>query len=194
MPVIVVGSGPSALSVPLELYRQRAKVIVVNESWKLAPWADALYACDEAWWDENGALPEFAGRKFTASPRTMTKYGLDLFASTGTNSGLRAMYLAERLGGNPICLVGFDMHAKRGAHWHRPYERLRNPGHAEMKIWVKETDCAAEVFKRRNVRVVNCTFGSALSKYPYLPLEQVLSDGFVGSRSTDRERSPASAG
>lgn len=188
---VVVASGPSAISVPLELFRYRAKFIAVNDSWKLVPWADALYACDESWWDVNNGLPEFAGRRFTASPRTMRRYGIDLFCSTGTNSGLRAAYLAERFGANPICLVGFDMHAKRGIHWHHPYERLRNPGASQMKEWVKETDLAAELFKRRGVKVINCTPGSALTKYPYMPLEQALHAVVGDSSSADPARSPA---
>jgi hypothetical protein len=191
---VVVGSGPSSLTAPLELYRTRAKFIVVNESWKLAPWADALFATDEAWWHENGGLPEFKGRRFSASPRCAKQYGLELFCSTGANSGLRAIYLAQRLGANPIYLVGFDMHAQRGVHWHRPYERLRNPGQAEMKRWMLETDWAYDRLWQRGVRVFNCTPGSALKKYPYVPFERVMMDGIEGSCSTDRERSPASVG
>lgn len=180
---IVVASGPSAISAPLELYRSRAKFVVVNESWRLAPWADALFATDEAWWQANNGLPEFKGKRFTASPRTMKKYGLDLFCSSGTNSGLRAVYLAEAFGANPICLVGFDMHIRRGVHWHRPYERLRNPGKSQINTWIIETEWAAEIFKRRGVRVINCTRDSALSKYPYMPLEQVIIDGPASTNS-----------
>lgn len=190
---VIVGSGPSAVMAPLELLRHRAKFIVVCNSWMLAPWADALFATDEDWWDENNGLPEFKGRKFTPSPRTMVKYGLDLFCSTGTNSGLRAIYLAERLGADPICLVGFEMHNKRGVHWHKPYERLRNPGPGQMKTWVEETELAADVFKRRGVQVINCTPGSALTKYPFMPLERVLIDGGSSTYSADRTRCPISA-
>lgn len=180
---IIVGSGPSAFSAPLELFRDRAKFIVVNESWRLAPWADALMACDEAWWDENKGLPEFKGRRFTPSPRTMKKYGIDLFCSTGTNSGLRAMYLAERLGANPICLVGFEMHVRKGVHWHEPHKRLRNPGKAEMKMWLKDTEWAIEHLKRKGIRVINCTPGSALAKCPFIPLVQVMADAHAASEN-----------
>jgi hypothetical protein len=185
---VVVGSGPSAITEPLHLFRYRAKFIVVNDSWKLAPWADVLFACDEAWWDQNNGCPEFAGRRFTASPRTMTKYNIDLFASTGTNSGLRAIFLAERLGANPICLVGFEHHCKNGAHWHRPYEKLRNPGTNQMKTWLQETESAAARFQEKGIRVVNCTRGSALTKYPYAPLEQVITNVTTNPHSAARER------
>lgn len=189
---VVVGSGPSAATAAIELLRDRVRFVVVNDSWKLAPWADALFATDEAWWDENAGLPEFAGLRFTASPRCMKRYGIDLFCSTGTNSGLRAIYLAEKLGGNPIYLVGFEMHPKNGVHWHRPYERLRNPGQAEMKRWAIETDWAYDRLWKLGVRVFNCTPGSALKRYPHVSLEKVI-DGIDGPRSADRARSAVPA-
>jgi hypothetical protein len=191
---VIVGSGPSAITAPLELLRHRAKIVVVNESWKLAPWADALFACDEAWWDANDGLPEFSGRRFTASPRCKKQYGIELFCSTGTNSGLRAIYLAENLGANPIYLIGFEMHPKNGVHWHKPYERLRNPGQAEMRRWMIETEWAYDRFRNKGVRVFNCTPGSALKKYPHVTLEQVIIDGVGSSSSAIRERSPAPVG
>src|SRR5262245_16467936 len=171
---IVVASGPSATLEPLERYRERAKIIVVNDSWRLAPWADVLFACDETWWDANNGCTEFKGRRVTASPNCMKRYGIDLFCSTGTNSGLRAIYLAERLSANPICMVGFDMHPKNGTHWHQKRDKLRTPGPNEMLTWRKETEWAAEVFKRKGVSVINCTPGSALTKYPYIPLAKVM--------------------
>jgi len=171
---VVVASGPSAKLESLNQYRYHAKFIVVNDSWKLAPWADILFACDEAWWQVNNGCPEFKGRRFTASPNCMKRYGIDLFCSTGTNSGLRAIYLAERLGANPICMVGFDMHPKNGIHWHDARKNLRTPGAAEMMTWRKETEWAAEIFWKKGVQVINCTPGSALTKYPYIPLGKVI--------------------
>jgi hypothetical protein len=189
---IVVASGPSAALEPLELYRDRAKFIVVNDSWKLAPWADVLFACDEAWWRLNDGCPQFKGRRVTASPNCMSHYGIDVFFSTGTNSGLRALYLAQRLGANPICMVGFDMHPKNGVHWHKPYDRLRNPSAAEMRTWRNETEWAAARFKEKGVQVINCTPGSALTKYPYIPLERVLIHA-ASARPTDSPRSASIA-
>jgi hypothetical protein len=181
---IVVASGPSAVMEPLEQYRERAKFIVINDSWKLAPWADVLFACDDAWWIANKGCPEFKGRRVTASPNCMARFGIDLFCSTGTNSGLRGIYLAQRLGANPILMVGFDMHPRNGTHWHPPRGNLRNPGASEMRAWRNETEWAAERFKEKGVFVVNCTPGSALTKYPYIPLNVALSHA---ARSQDSE-------
>src|SRR5262245_39659104 len=118
----------------------------------------------------------------------MKRYGIDLFCSTGTNSGLRAIYLAERLGANPICMVGFDMHPKNGVHWHKPRETLRTPGANEMRTWRNETEWAADRFKQKGVHVINCTPGSALTKYPYIPLEKVLLHAYHGQGAADSAR------
>lgn len=56
--VVVVCSGPSARLAPLHLAQGRARVVVVNESWRLAPWADACYSCDWPWWAHRGPTPD----------------------------------------------------------------------------------------------------------------------------------------
>jgi hypothetical protein len=188
---VIVASGPSAAKEPLILYKDLAKFIVVNDSWRLAPWADVLFACDEAWWKKNNGCEEFKGRRVTASPNCMRRYNIDLFCSTGTNSGLRAVYLAERLGANPICMVGFDMHPKNGTHWHKAHDR--NPGPNEMRTWRTETEWAAARFKEKGVYVINCTPGSALTKYPYVPLERVFAHGALRQGAANTARLSASA-
>jgi hypothetical protein len=63
--VVIVAGGPSAATVNLECAKGRAKFIVINKAWKLAPWADALYAADFAWWGVNNGAPEFQGLKIS---------------------------------------------------------------------------------------------------------------------------------
>ncbi len=173
----MVGSGPSAAQTPLELARGRARVVAVNESWRLAPWADVLFAMDGVWWVDNGGVPQFAGRRVTASPHATEMFGLDCFSSNGATSGLRAIYLAERLGAKPILLVGFEMHSGNGVHWHPPHSTrvgLRNPGENEMKIWRDDVERVADKFAARGTVILNCTPGSALTCFPHVPFEQAL--------------------
>lgn len=172
---VIVGSGPSASATPLELARGIAKVIAINESWRLVPWADALYATDGIWWNDNNGVPEFQGRRFTSSPHAWREWGVDLFMATGATSGTRAIYLAERLEANPVLLVGFEMHCDNGGHWHPPHGgRMRNPGKGEMQIWREDLEARAEYFDRRGVRIINCTPGSALECFPYVPFTEAL--------------------
>jgi hypothetical protein len=58
---VIVGTGPSAKDAPLELARGRAKVFVIKGSYKLAPWADALYGLDQGWWIAHQGVPQFQG-------------------------------------------------------------------------------------------------------------------------------------
>ena len=50
---VIVGSGPSARATDFSLIDIRTRVIAVNESWRLVPWADVLYATDGIWWSLN---------------------------------------------------------------------------------------------------------------------------------------------
>lgn len=181
---VIVASGPSAARAPLLIAAERAKVVVVNNSWKLAPWADVLYGCDAGWWFHNDGVPLFLGRKITSSPAATRRFGIELFVTRGGNSGLRAIRLAEQFGATTILLVGFDMHNRDGAHWHPPHGgKLRNPVPSVMAQWVDEITREAHRFK---AKVVNCTPGSALTCFPFMPLEDAI-DGRRYQDSTDRQ-------
>lgn len=182
---VVVGSGPSAATTDIELAMGRAKVIAVNSSWRLAPWADALYSCDAAWWFHHHGVPEFTGQKFTSSAVAATAFGIELFTTAGSNSGLRAIRLAEKLGARRVLLVGFDMHIGGGVHWHEPHTgKLRNPGVNNMAIWRAEMERQRRSLK---AEIVNCTPGSALSCFPILNLAEALR-GSDYEAGTDRAR------
>lgn len=56
--VVVVCSGRSARLAPIDLAKGRFRVVTVNESWRLAPWADVAYGCDWPWWAHRGPTPE----------------------------------------------------------------------------------------------------------------------------------------
>lgn len=166
---------------PLELARGQAKVIAINESWRLVPWADVLYATDGVWWTDNHGVPEFEGKRMTSSPHAWAQFrkdGMDLFMAAGATSGTRAIYLAERLGANPVLLVGFEMHCDNGIHWHPPHNgRLRNPGENEMAVWREDIERLAPIFAGRGMRIINCTPTSALKCFPYVPLAEALNGG-----------------
>jgi len=151
--------------------------VAVNESWRLAPWADVLFAMDGVWWVDNHGVPQFPGRRVTSSPHAMKTFGLDCFICIGATSGLRSIYLAEKLEANPILLVGFEMHPRNGVHWHPQHSTrngLRNPGDNEMKLWREDIERVACNFAARGTRIINCTPGSALTCFPHAPFEQAL--------------------
>jgi hypothetical protein len=185
---VIVGSGPSAQGVDLTLARGQAKVIAINNSWQLAPWADALYACDAKWWHVNkAALAEFAGLKVTQatecppvvhrvllvqSAALATKPG---YVGSGSNSGFQASNLAVQFGATTLIWVGFDMRIDRGLHWHGEHRNgLANPRPERVQMWRDYLDGAAPEFARLGVRVINASEVSALRNYPKMSLAEAL--------------------
>jgi hypothetical protein len=183
--VVVVASGPSAAATDFGFVRGRAQVLAVSLSWRLVPWADALFSSDQFWWVANNGCPDFAGRKFTSSPYAAKRYGLDVVWTTGNNSGLRAIHLAKVLGARRVLLIGFDMHARDGLHWHEPHPKgLFNPSKAGMRLWCDEVHAAA----KRLSGVINCTPGSALQCFPTMSLEEAFNGVNRIQSGTDQSR------
>src|SRR5690606_20149057 len=120
----------------------KARVIVINNSWQLAPWADLLYACDGRWWETY--RPEFSGLRVSQDPRagefnalrvpSVPEPGLSLDPlriHRGGNSGYQALNLAVLLGCARVLLVGYDM---KGDHWHPPHQDS-NPDEGRFACW-----------------------------------------------------------
>lgn len=194
---VIVASGPSAATASVEQAQSKARVIAVNNSWRLAPWADALYGCDFAWWKSQSGVPEFAGLKISQTdgwdqkcrqtypavrlvqcdraydrreellPRGMTGWG--------GNSGFQALSLAVQFGAKRIALVGFDMRADHGLHWHGKHPKpLNNPQPHHTPRWREVIDGAAPTLRQLDVTVVNCSPVSALTAYPKMTLQEAL--------------------
>ncbi len=115
--VVLLGGGTQDSNL-IDSIRGKARVIAINDAYKLAPWADILYGCDAKWWNwHNPAFPEpkgdattFAGIKVGLKWNAMQgKYygGWDhenypdirALAATGL-SGLEIAPNALRTGGN----------------------------------------------------------------------------------------------
>jgi len=81
--VVIVASGPSLVEEDCRLLRieqagGRCKVAVVNDAWRLCPWADLLYACDHDWWNHHIAAVRagFAGECWTQDRQAAERHGL----------------------------------------------------------------------------------------------------------------------
>lgn len=197
--VAIIASGPSASKDAVQILRDRIHVIAINESWRLAPWADVLYGCDAEWWKLRAGVPEFTGLKIRGMPSPASaemvrdenacrKYP-DLFRvdvetnsedilsqpgrlGAGGNSGFQAVNLAVQFGATAILLIGFDM---RGSHWHgRHPQPLRNPDESSFPRWRKVLDGAAGKLRSLGVDVVNASPVSALNAYPKMTTERAL--------------------
>ncbi len=189
--VVLVGSGPSANDVNLSVVRDRARVVVVNDSWRLAPWADILYASDHEWWSKNNGLPDFKGIRATTDDQAANDFGL-CFAycrrvldnlivdrsgdiGWGGNSGFGALNLAVKFGVSRIVLVGYDMTTDYGLHWHKDHgSGLHNPSQKNIGRWRRAIDNAAPVLESLSIQTFNASPISALQAYPKVSLDEVF--------------------
>jgi hypothetical protein len=170
--------------------RGKAKVIVINNSWRLAPWADVLYASDWEWWASED-VSSFSGMKVSRCDvpgvhkvdlrHTGNDWHNDLiltepgFVGAGGHGGFAALDLAYQFGSRDIALVGYDMRVDRGIHWHGRHEGKRgNPTIATAEMWRMHTDRQADRLREHGARVVNCSPVSALRNYEKTSLEKWL--------------------
>lgn len=184
----ILAGGPSLLGFGAEILQGRARVIAINDSYRLAPWADVLYWCDTKWWDSRRSevTDGFTGDYIvtlnhplipgTRSLRDLGQIGLSSIPDglmTGCNSGYAAINLAYLFGAKRICLLGYDMHVSETGrtHWHSGYGK---PAHLEdRKLRTQFAPMFAhlvEPLAKAGVEVYNCTAGSALTIWPMRPL------------------------
>jgi len=182
--VAVLASGPSMTPLVAAAVRN-IPTIVINDTFRLAPWAALLYAADAAWWQANPDALAFAGLKVTVDSvpgvealRNTGSTGFDpdpQCIRTGSNSGYQGVHIAAQAGATRILLCGFDMTAKRGAHWfgaHRP--DLKNTDPETYERFIRRFATLKDALDARGVEVINCTPGSALKCFPFGDLVEIL--------------------
>ena len=185
---VLIGGGPSLTPADVEACRGRARVIAINDAYRIAPFADVLYACDQKWWNWHQGVPSFTGPKYSvASSRPVswpdvqvlqhTGYtGLELEPTglrTGRNSGYQAINLAVHLGAARILLLGYDMASNPGgsSHWFGEHPDRQPSPYAAMR---ESFDSLVEPLASVGVTVINCSRRTALTAFPCADLEDEL--------------------
>lgn len=193
-----MASGPSLTKEDADYVRGKVDgVIVVNTTYQMAPWADALVASDVRWWQWHKGAPSFQGMKFATSPhvkwpgvqilRNTGRDGLELKPNGlrhGCNSGYRAVNLAVHFGAKRIVLLGYDMQriefnpdgTRRPSqeikeHWHGDHPV---PSRSEYKVFRSAFETIVEPLRELGIEVVNCTRSTALECFPKADLHTVL--------------------
>jgi hypothetical protein len=181
--VAILASGPSmSQAVADQVHAAGIPAIAINDTYRLAPWADMLYAADEAWWLRHPAALDFAGLKVSVGTikgvHRLRNTGVTGFdpdpgcLRTGSNSGYQAVHIAAHAGASRILLCGFDM---QGAHFFgRHPNGLANTGPDLFLKFRRHFGELAMVLAGCGAEVLNCTPGSALTCFPTAPLEQAL--------------------
>jgi hypothetical protein len=187
----LVGGGPSIRRANLSQLIGK-NIITINDSFQLLPWAEVLYFCDRKWWNTrcSKVSSTFLGRYLVTLENVISRIhrlkntgqeGLEENPAglrNGCNSGYQAINLAYHLGASRIVLLGYDMKVTNGeSHWNVNRPEMETPG-AYVSIFqytmLPRFQTLVEPLERLGIEVINATPDSALTCWPYLPLEETL--------------------
>jgi hypothetical protein len=180
--VVCIASGPSLTAEDCELVRASGHTtIVTNTTFRLCPWADALYGFDPLWWRVYIAevRQTFRGRLFCQSFHRI-RHDIECarmypaFRSFG-NSGANAGALAMAAGARRVVLLGYDCALTGGrSHHHGDHPPgLRNCD--TLPKWPGQFERLARWAEARGVSVLNASRESALTCFERVALEIALS-------------------
>ena len=184
--MVCIGGGPSLTKSDVDYVKGKAVVIAINDAYRLAPWADVLYACDARWWNWHKGVPSFQGLKYSLQKASAKWSGVQVLNNTGSdglerkrnglrtgrNGGFQAMNLAVHLGAKSIVLLGYDMQRTDGKeHWFGDHP---NGQTSPLGSFRGMFDTIVEPLKDLGITVTNCSRHTALTSFPCARLEDTL--------------------
>lgn len=199
----VIAGGTSVAKQDISKLKGR-RVIVVNSSYEVAPWADFLFFGDERWWHDHVKKPgilQFKGRIVTPSAAAIGrsilrvrrytpnldkrrgKLGPGLTDNRGAVVSQRtslqgAINLAVHLGVARIVLLGADMcRGESGkTHHHSPHKWQNKPGNATWNIQMEQLALVVEPLRAWGIEVLNASPISRIPWWPKIGFEDVLAE------------------
>lgn len=185
----IVAGGPSVLTQDLELLRDK-KVIAVNSSHEVVPWAQFCVFADARWfWHYRGPLLKFQGKVISACMsiagppplhRMHRKASPGLSDEGGTlainfTTVTAAINLAVHLGARAIVLLGCDGKPAANGKLHHHAD---HPWRLVPDAWEKQKRdlrAAGESLKQLAIPCVNASPGSALAElWPVMELPEAI--------------------
>jgi len=172
---VCIASGPSLTEkdcLSVRRWRDSAKgrgVVVTNTTFRLCPWADALYGMDNEWWRVYGdeVAKTFAGATYSR----FGNYGTRRVRIHGHNSGAGAILLASNLGAKRIILLGYDGGFVGRRHWHDDHKRPLGNCESVAK-WSGHFESVRQALT--DTEILNASRETRLSAFPVVSLESVL--------------------
>lgn len=170
--VFVIAGGPSVRAENIDgLHNQR--VVVINSSYAIAPWADALVFSDRRWWVEHQhrVRQTFEGQIITLTP-TDRSYGGLLVLERQRSGGLStdptrlawwhtsltsAINMIVLRGATRICILGLD---GEGDWHHEPHPVKWGRNANKFKFHGEALEALVEPLKQAGVEVYNCNLCS----------------------------------
>ncbi|MBI1216891.1 MAG: hypothetical protein GC185_13895 [Alphaproteobacteria bacterium] len=184
----ILGTGESLTADAARAIEGLGRVIAVNDAWRLAPFADVLYACDRQWWDHWRGVPEFKGEKWTQDANfgadCALRWGLNLvrsieapglsfdpeFIHRGGNSSYQALNLAAHFGASEIVLLGVDLKGRHFFGDHPQGLRRRSP----FAEWRANFATLLPDIARANIKILNASPISELKCFPKVSVDDLL--------------------
>lgn len=167
----LLAPGPSLTAEQAERVRH-LPTGAVSGAFELAPWARFIAAADAGWWRKYPEARERDCKRFAMLDAFDCEVVRIPWHGSHVNSGVLALEVAKRQGATTILLAaGFDMH---GTHFFGPYTNgLRNTLPTQREQHLQQYAQWWQL-NRKQVRVVNCTEGSAIECFPRMSLEACL--------------------
>lgn len=184
--IVCLATGPSLTADDVAFCRGKAPVIAINDAYRLAPWANVLYAADAKWWKWHHGVPSFTGLRYslqkdaaawnvtvlqdagydglTADPRGLVK---------GCNSGYQAINLAIHLGASRVVLLGYDMGHAKGQPSHF-FGEHPDKAHSPFGLFLAKFETMRHPLRLLGVEVINCSRETALTVFPRHTLTEVF--------------------
>jgi hypothetical protein len=188
--IVCLGDGPSLTREDVDFVRGKARVIAMNYSFRLAPWADVLYTfhtedvvkntgVDPATYEgllvtvnRTDPPPPWPQIQFTG------KDGLETDprgVRHGNNSGYAAINLAVHLGAKRIVLLGYDcMDGEDGAYNFARPNRPDPPHPSRYSLWLLRYKTIVAPLRALGIEVVNASRRTALTVFPQVDLATAL--------------------
>lgn len=186
--VVILAGGASLTRDDVEFCRAKARVVAINDAYRLAPWADLFYACDARWWDVHfPRLADLPGFKVTHSGDAAARYGLSRVMGSaapglsadpalihlGNNGGYQALNIATLMGATRILGLGYDM---KGRHWFGDHPKQCS-GPANFARWIENFATVPPDLARLGATFINCSRDTALTCFPRATIEEALGGG-----------------
>ena len=152
-------------------------VIGINAAYLIGNWMDVIFFGDDKIWNEHKkGLLAYPGilvscnKMFEKVPNLKVsyikmdknnKYGISdnpNIVRWNDNSGAAAINLAINQGAKRIFLLGFDMNADKGTHWHNEYIQKKIPFKRHLIGYPQ----IAEDAKRMGVEIINLSQNSSI--------------------------------
>lgn len=195
--VFVLASGPSLTQDVCDKVKGH-KAIVVNASYKLAPWAPVWYFTDGhiyekytddvlSWPGEIVTMSVTAKEELDQGVKRVKGEGDPAFPFVsfppvghhairqGRSSGHTAVSLAIALGASRVPLLGFDMRVVDGREHHHDEHKGPRDHEQYAREFVPAFAGWNAAALASGVEIYMCTPGSAVTEFPFAALDEVLS-------------------